>query len=253
MNEPITPSPVFRDPIPRPPVSREETSAAPPDIPSDLVDSVAVQLVPVGEGEGEKVYRVLAIADLVRFSARQPKGTEAPYWAIVWEASIALGGWILEHRNLIQGKRMLELGCGLGLSGLVAADAGADVVQTDKIPLALRLARENALRNALAPPPQFCADWFEWSHDDAYDFVFGSDLVYEPGVIPALLPIFQRNCRPGGHVLLAAPVHREPSLTLLDDLFADGWDFETETRVIHWQQRQTEVAIWLGQRRRSQA
>jgi len=220
------------------------TGTAPP-IPSDLQALVSEREVPVGE----KTYRLLAVDDLVRYSARQPKGTEAPYWAIVWEASIALAVWIRDHKESIQQTRMLELGCGLGLSGLAAADAGAVVIQTDKIPLALRLARENFSRNALHAPGQFCADWLDWTHDETYDLVFGSDLVYEPSVIPSLLPIFRANCRPGGHILLSAPLHREPALELIDRLYRDGWGFDTDTRTIAWQKRETDIGIWLGQRR----
>ena len=215
-----------------------------PSIPPDLQSIVSEQTVPVGETN----YRLLAIDDLVRYAARQPRGTEAPYWAIVWEASIALAGWIQDHPEQIKKTRMLELGCGLGLSGLAAAKTGADVVQTDKIPLALQLARENFTRNGLPPPTQFCADWLDWNHSERYDFVFGSDLVYEPSLIPSLLPIFRENCRPDGQILLAAPLHREPALVLIDRLYSEGWRFETETRTIAWEERHTDVGIWLGRR-----
>lgn len=226
----------------------ESTSSVPagmPPLPDELAGIVSESTVPVGDRQ----YRVLAIGDLVQYAARQPKGTEAPYWAIVWEASMALGGWLHERRKWIKGKRILELGSGLGLSGLAAADAGAQVVQTDKIPLALRMARENFLHNGLPAPHQFCVDWLEWSHDETYDIVLGSDLVYEPSVIPLLVPIFRANCRAGGRIVLSAPSHRQPALSLVDRLFDDGWDFITEVRTIQWQQRQTDVVLWLGRRR----
>ncbi len=193
-----------------------------------------------------QAFRVYEVADLVLFAAAHGRGSEAPYWAIVWEASMALGEWLLEHPEFARGRSMLELGCGLGLSGVVAASLGGRVTQTDRIPEALGVAAENARRNGLEPPPrQFQADWNTWSHEEKYDVLFGSDLVYEPSVNPALLKIFRRNLAPGGELLIAAPL-REPMVDLMDRLLNEGWSFTEDSRMIPWQRRVTEIAIWRG-------
>lgn len=47
----------------------------------------------------------------------------------------------------LEGRRVLEIGCGAGLASIAAARGGASVVAVDKNPRATRLARENARRN----------------------------------------------------------------------------------------------------------
>jgi predicted nicotinamide N-methyase len=226
------------------------TSVASPDLAGDRGEDlrgfeIIEQKVPVGE----RMYRVAGVDDVVRYASDHPRDAEAPYWAIVWEASIGLGTWILDQPDTVRSKQILELGCGLGLSGIVAASAGGQVTQTDRVAQALHLAAENALRNGLVPPEQFLADWRTWDHAQRYDVVLGSDLVYETSAIPRLVPLFRRNVGPGGELLLSAPVHREPALQLVDALYADGWQFHTDSVSVDWQRQVTEIAVWYGRRR----
>jgi release factor glutamine methyltransferase len=53
------------------------------------------------------------------------------------------------HAEVRRGERFLEVGCGAGYVGLVAARAGATVVGTDANPLAVALVRHNARENRL--------------------------------------------------------------------------------------------------------
>ena len=61
-----------------------------------------------------------------------------------------LSAFVVERRGLVAGRRVLELGCGRGLCGLVAAQCGAaSVVLTDYEPAVLALARKNVEANAV--------------------------------------------------------------------------------------------------------
>jgi len=78
---------------------------------------------------------------------RDPDAEEPPYWLHLWPGSRALAREV-GARDGWQGKRVVEVGCGLGLAGLVAARLGARVVFVDMTLDALRMARENARANA---------------------------------------------------------------------------------------------------------
>src|SRR3954465_10627681 len=68
-----------------------------------------------------------------------------PYWSVLWRSGVALARE-LAHETLA-GRRVVELGCGLGLPSLVAARAGADVLATDEDGEALELLGRNAREN----------------------------------------------------------------------------------------------------------
>jgi predicted nicotinamide N-methyase len=77
-----------------------------------------------------------------------------PHWATLWQGSVALAEEVLENPSLVRGKRVLDLGTGLGLAGLAAGLAGAkEVVLTDREPRALYCALCAAAANGLSVVP----------------------------------------------------------------------------------------------------
>ncbi|GAA5823606.1 hypothetical protein JCM11251_000696 [Rhodosporidiobolus azoricus] len=54
-----------------------------------------------------------------------PPRTRDKYSSLVWNASILLADKIVSEEIEVRGKRVLELGCGLGLPGITAARKGA--------------------------------------------------------------------------------------------------------------------------------
>jgi methyltransferase-like protein 23 len=122
----------------------------------------------------------------------------------------------------VAGKRVLELGAGTGLPGIVAASLGARVVQTDRQQLVLHVCKQNAERNGVTSIEHRIADWTAWEDEGRYDLIIGSDILYAEALHPHLRHIFETNLAPGGTVLLADPF-REPSVRLLEAMEAEGW------------------------------
>ena len=49
----------------------------------------------------------------------------------IWYAAVAFGQYIALNASAFKGKKILELGAGLGLPGLVAAKCGGDVTLSE--------------------------------------------------------------------------------------------------------------------------
>ncbi|MBI5470913.1 MAG: methyltransferase domain-containing protein [Ignavibacteriae bacterium] len=132
-----------------------------------------------------------------------------PYWADIWTSSLELARYCLTEANL-RGTRALELGCGLGLGGIAAATAGANVTFSDYEQDALDFARYNAARNlapdAFAREVQFLQlDWRSLPDIEPFDCIIAADVVYERRNFFPLVDAFARLLKPGGHVVLTEP------------------------------------------------
>lgn len=145
-----------------------------------------------------------------------------PYGIVLWPAAIALAHEVAARAGELRGARVLELGAGTGLPGVVAASLGARVVQTDRHALAMHVCRRNGERNGAAGIEYRVVDWTAWNDAERYDFIIGSDILYAEPMHPHLRRIFTASLAPGGCVLLSDPF-RAPSLRLLEALEAEGW------------------------------
>jgi len=106
-----------------------------------------------------------------------------PYWAELWPAATALA----EALPVLDGLRVCELGCGLGLPALVAAARGAEVTATDWASDAIELLRLNAARNGLRVRAEL-RDWREpWG--ERFDLLLAADVLYERRNVE---PVLQR-------------------------------------------------------------
>jgi predicted nicotinamide N-methyase len=80
---------------------------------------------------------------------RDPHAPEPPYWAHVWPGSQCLAR--IMARAACAGRRVVDIGCGLGLAGIVAGVRGAAVTLIDTARDGLQFARANADLNGVLP------------------------------------------------------------------------------------------------------
>jgi predicted nicotinamide N-methyase len=115
----------------------------------------------------------------------------APYWAVLWRSGVALARQLAERQ--LEGMRIVELGCGLGLPSLVAARGGASVLAVDAEREALDLLEQNARLNRVALET-LRADWTRPQpilDRGPFDLALGADVLYEesaPAHLASLLP-----------------------------------------------------------------
>lgn len=123
----------------------------------------------------------------------------------VWEAGFVLQEYLQQlalrtaPRSLLQGKRVLEIGAGTGLVGLVCSILGAHVTMTD-LPVALPLLHKNvesvsaqlaSLGREMTGPTIRPLDWTvpiseQGIHVGDFDLVIGADVIYNPELFPHL-------------------------------------------------------------------
>lgn len=132
-----------------------------------------------------------------------------PYWADVWTSSLELARWCLEEADM-RGKRVLELGCGLGLVGIAAAHAGAIVTLSDYEQDALNFSRHNLMRNLSEEILSTNCNviQLDWRHPpplEPFDLILAADVVYERRMFAPLIDLLRRLLAPDGYAVVTEP------------------------------------------------
>jgi predicted nicotinamide N-methyase len=130
-----------------------------------------------------------------------------PLWAKVWEASWVLADFIA-GLPADSGKRFIEIGCGLGLVGVVAASFGHKVVMTEHNAEALKFARANAELNHCSDVEIIDLDWNSPSLYGRFDYIVGSEVVYHEKDFEPLKNLFERLLESDGEVILCEGIRR---------------------------------------------
>jgi len=179
--------------------------------PEDFIKTNAIVMAPPLVPE-IKLHLASEVVPLWRATEEElaANGLPPPYWAFAWAGGQALARYVLDHPEIVRGKRVLDIGAGSGLVGLAAARAGAaDVLAAGIDAFACAAIRLNAAANDSA---------IRITQEDligtpcAWDLILVGDLFYErplaerllawltPTGIPALLGDPGRNYFPKGNV-----------------------------------------------------
>lgn len=160
---------------------------------------------------GGQDFRIRALSDLQQFADPTRRahraGISSSLWSLfgqVWPSGRVLAEAMSTFD--IAGKRILELGCGLGLSSLVLAHRRADVVASDHHPLAESFLAYNAGLNDL---PAVTYRDLPWAIPDttlgSFDLIIGSDILYERDHATQIAAMMQRHARPDAELLVTDP------------------------------------------------
>jgi predicted nicotinamide N-methyase len=128
-----------------------------------------------------------------------------PYWADLWPSAVALAR--AAGARSLGGRRVVELGCGLGLPSIVAALGGARVLATDWSADAVAMTADNAARNGAQLETLVCS----WAapgpiaERGPFDLVLASDVLYEARDVDLLLAALPRLAGPRGEAWIADP------------------------------------------------
>lgn len=168
---------------------------------------VLTSTVPIGGID----YFIRALSDKQQFSDRDGAAERAgissatwPLFGVLWPAGAVLAEEMSQFD--IVGKRVLEIGCGLGLSSLVLHKRRADVTASDHHPLAGEFLAANAILNGLSPVPFRVAQWSGPNPDlGRFDLIIGSDVLYERDHVAMLALFFAEHAKPVAQILITDP------------------------------------------------
>lgn len=155
-----------------------------------------------------------------------------PYWAYPWAGGLALARHILDHPEIVAGRRVLDLGAGSGLVGIAAVKAGAAKVLAAETDSHARIAIGlNAAENGAAVE-LFEGDALAGALPAA-DIVLAGDVFYDKDVAARMLVFLDRCLAAGIAVLVGdpgrAPLPRDRLRALAEYAVADVGDGAART------------------------
>ena len=152
-----------------------------------------------------RTFRLLLPKYLDRFINPIDACDEFPLWAKIWKASWVLAGYLAEMPPDVN-KRILEIGAGVGLVGMVAATFGHQVTMTEYNSDALNFAHANACLNHCPELPIKKLDWNHPELKDQFDLIVASEVTYNEENFSPLMRLFKSNLKPEGEIILASQI-----------------------------------------------
>lgn len=187
------------------------------------------------------IYRITlpAAVDPLLDAATDDPEQNLPYWATIWPSGVALADVVLAERERFAEQRVLELGCGIGVTATAALEAQADLIVTDYSPASLLLCRLNTLLNSGLEPRTLQLNWrdprpelFRWARTP-FPHVLAADLLYETRDVAPLLDLIEPLVAPGGTLWLAEP-RRPTAQVFLAAIAERGWVDQATTHEGWW-------------------
>jgi len=150
------------------------------------------------------------------------EGVPPPYWAFAWAGGQALARYVLDHRNVVAAKSVLDFGTGSGLVAIAAVKSGARmVVAADIDGFAAAAIGLNCWANGVScmvrrpslegPQTGRRGEKIEIVTEDVigrdcgWDVILVGDMCYERPLAERLLHWLQDCARDGAEVLLGDP------------------------------------------------
>jgi predicted nicotinamide N-methyase len=141
--------------------------------------------------------------DVWEFTTPSESDAPMPFWSFAWAGGQALARYVLDHPDLVAGRRVLDVAAGSGLVAIAAAKAGAsEVIANDIDPYAAAAQELNANANGVRLTISM-ADLLDDTTDA--DVVLAGDVCYERAFSDRMLGFLQRAATRGADVRLGDP------------------------------------------------
>jgi predicted nicotinamide N-methyase len=132
-------------------------------------------------------------------------GLPPPFWAFAWAGGQALARYVLDHPDIIAGKRVLDFASGSGLVGIAAMKAGAYEVTSADIDafagaaIALNAGANNVALSVVRD------NLFEDTSERSWDVILAGDIFYERDTAESALAFLSKHAARGATILIGDP------------------------------------------------
>lgn len=132
------------------------------------------------------------------------QGLPPPFWAFAWAGGQAVSRYILDHPEIVKGKRVLDFGSGSGLCGIAAMKAGAaSVLAADIDVFAVQAIAFNAKENGV--PLSVTQDDLVGVMDESWEVILVGDMCYEQPLAGRIETWLRALIAKGADVLIGDP------------------------------------------------
>ncbi|XP_058196365.1 uncharacterized protein LOC131312537 isoform X2 [Rhododendron vialii] len=135
---------------------------------------------------------------------------------LVWPGAMLLNNYLSANPELLRGRSVIELGSGVGITGILSRRFCNEAVLTDHNEEVLKILRKNIELHSSSENSNgsagLIAEKLEWgnsdhlnqileSHSKGFDLVLGADICFQQSSIPLLFDTVQQllRIREGGH------------------------------------------------------
>ena len=170
-----------------------------------------------------------------------------PYWTYLWESSIALARHVEKLRTHLKDTHVLEIGCGFGLTGVVACQMGARVIFTDAERGALHFAESNAEQNGVRQNADFVQmDWNTPCFNCEFPYILAADVIYEEHHWAPVVTLLQNYLSPNGIALFSEP-NRNNAVGFFKLIRDSGFAYQKSTSPVTLDGKTSQVSIYTVQ------
>ena len=171
-----------------------------------------------------------------------------PYWTYLWESSIGLARHVEKIGARLKNEHVLEIGCGFGLTGIVACQMGARVVFTDTEQEAVRFAQHNADQNGVKENADFVQmDWNTPCFNCKFPYILAADVIYEEHHWTPILSLLQNHLSPDGIALFSEP-NRNNAIGFFKHIADNGFRYQKSTVPVTLDRQTSQVSIYTLRR-----
>jgi len=160
------------------------------------------------------------------------------YWDRIWPSSVALSEYLIHQffPTKLAETKVLEIGCGTGVPGVIAAHLGAFIMFSDMVPVTLEAIKETCQMNHITNFDACILDWSEKIHSkERYDVVLGCEVFFDEEILPHIAHVLEQVLTPEGKAIFCDP--NRLGLDTIELAFQKKFNMSIEQIPLNWPRR----------------